>query len=129
MKKSELYLQTLDNLISQHINVTKLNSDAVTEAIRAATEWHSNQQIMKKPPLNRRNMNYYVYLVACRLWLDYLLSTNRQNKFESYKDLENFVFQFLSQVGWKTSIVGYDSIIVALMAEYAPKLKAWWQKQ
>lgn len=128
MKKSELYLQIVNRIIDEHINVTELNSDDIVKAIQAAVEWHKNQQIMKKPPLNSRNLNYYVYLSACESWLEYLLSSNKQNLFQSYQDLERFIYQFLSQIGWKTQIVGYDSIIVALMAKYASLLKEWLNK-
>jgi len=128
MKKSELYLQIVDRIIDEHINVTELNSDDIVKAIQAAIEWHKNQQIMKRPPLNSRSLNYYVYLSACESWLEYLLSSDKQNLFQSYQDLERFIYQFLSQIGWKTQIVGYDSIIVALMAKYASLLKEWLNK-
>jgi len=124
LSKQIQYFRELQRIINDEITLENFNADHVGRVIQQALDWSRSQTIMKRPPKTDTRLCYYI---ACESWLKRLLASDWYKRFESFSDIEAYIWRRVAQVGWGLRIVGYDAVFIELWTDYVGLFKRWWE--
>lgn len=123
MTKKQQFYSGLQEFIYSEVDTHNLTVSSVKEVIDKSKVWLNNQKILKRTPKDANEQLIY-YIIGEKYIKDFLRLPDLDLQFENWKELEEYIYYKISEVGWGNSIVSWDTIWIKLISRFESKIKS-----
>lgn len=123
MTKTEKFWHLLEEAVTEDVTLHNFNKDTVKMAIEKGQKFIKKQSVLKRTP---KISSSNIWNMVCCKWLDELLKTKEHKNFQSFQQLEDFLWLKIAPTGFANHILGYDTEWIKFWTIYRPKFKKWY---